>query len=71
MTIRTKGVLKMGRLDLALLTLSEDNVDGEWARHDAVVECTQRGCCEAWFAPDGCLELLTPELVEAMVSQTH
>jgi hypothetical protein len=71
----------MGRLDLALLTLSEqcdekqhDDASGNasrTARHHAVVECTQRGCCDVWFAPDGCLELMTPELVEAMVAQAR
>jgi hypothetical protein len=71
----------MGRLDLALLTLSEqpddehcDDPSGHaprTPRHHATVECTQRGCCDVWFAPDGCLELMTPELVEAMVAQAH
>jgi len=71
----------MGRLDLALLTLAEQGEDtpgqdapGQVAhspRHDAAVECTQRGCCDVWFAPDGCLELMTPELVEAKVAQAR
>jgi hypothetical protein len=60
----------MGRLDLALLTLTEETSEkNDAARHDAVVECTQRGCCDVWFAPDGCLELMTPDLVAAMVAQ--